>query len=277
LGSDLDEGNFGNPTMTNIMLHNGELTYAEVLGDRFAERVQTTINFAFNSAVLDEQARAILREQAAFIRHFPEVRFTVYGHTDLVGSRAYNHRLGLRRARAAVNYIVSQGVRPLAAAGAGVARRAGSCRRHGDGRTPQPPHGDRGDGLRSVASAGAGRRIRPDRLPHVHRRGRRRVKRHAQRPPDTTTESKGPATRALFLCAPLCVRAAVGNTWRNVNVIPFFGPIVALFYGQFRLRSDPCGPCGLSNRRRESGEGTYLFDRRDKNTRETGTEWETEE
>jgi peptidoglycan-associated lipoprotein len=63
--------------MTNIMLHNGELTYAEVLGERFAEQVPTTINFAFNSAVLDEQARAILREQAAFIRHFPEVRFTV--------------------------------------------------------------------------------------------------------------------------------------------------------------------------------------------------------
>ncbi len=110
LGSHLDEGNFGNPTMTNIMLHNGELSYAEVLGDRFAERVQTTINFAFNSAELDEQARAVLREQAAFIRHFPEVRFTVYGHTDLVGSRAYNQALGLRRARAAVNYIVSQGV-----------------------------------------------------------------------------------------------------------------------------------------------------------------------
>jgi peptidoglycan-associated lipoprotein len=110
LGSHLDEGNFGNPTMTNIMLHNGELTYAEVLGDRFAEQVETTITFAFNSAVLDEQARAILREQAAFIRHFPEVRFTVYGHTDLVGSQAYNQSLGLRRARAAVNYIVSQGV-----------------------------------------------------------------------------------------------------------------------------------------------------------------------
>ncbi|MDG4648244.1 OmpA family protein [Roseibacterium sp. SDUM158017] len=110
LGSELDEGGFGNPTMSNIMLQNGELTYAEVLGERFAERVPTTINFAFNSAMLDAEARAILTEQAAFIRHFPEVRFTVYGHTDLVGSQAYNYRLGLRRAQAAVNFIVSQGV-----------------------------------------------------------------------------------------------------------------------------------------------------------------------
>jgi peptidoglycan-associated lipoprotein len=110
LGSDLDEGGFGNPTMDNIMLHNGELSYAEVLNDRFTESVPATITFAFNSAVLDEQARAALREQAAFIRHFPEVHFTVYGHTDLVGSQAYNYNLGLRRAHAAVNYIVSQGV-----------------------------------------------------------------------------------------------------------------------------------------------------------------------
>lgn len=110
LGSHLDEGNFGNPTMNNIMLHNGELTYAEALNERFSTAVEPTINFAFNSAELDATAQAILMEQAAFIRHFPEVQFTVYGHTDLVGSRAYNHRLGLARARAAVNFIVAQGV-----------------------------------------------------------------------------------------------------------------------------------------------------------------------
>lgn len=109
-GSQLDEGGFGNPTMNNILIHNGELSYAEVLGDRFAESVPTTVNFAFNSAVLTPEAQAVLRQQASFIRNFPEVRFSVFGHTDLVGSRAFNQRLGQRRARAAVNYLVSQGV-----------------------------------------------------------------------------------------------------------------------------------------------------------------------
>lgn len=109
-GSQIDEGGFGNPTMNNALYHTGRLQYAEVLGQRFAQEVPTTINFAFNSAELDPEARAILQQQAAFIRNFPEVRFSVYGHTDLVGSAAYNHRLGLRRARAAVNYLVSLGV-----------------------------------------------------------------------------------------------------------------------------------------------------------------------
>jgi outer membrane protein OmpA-like peptidoglycan-associated protein len=72
--------------------------------------VPDTITFEFDSAVLDASAQAILRQQADWIRQFPEVRFRVYGHTDLVGSDAYNQRLGLRRAQAAVNYLVSQGI-----------------------------------------------------------------------------------------------------------------------------------------------------------------------
>jgi peptidoglycan-associated lipoprotein len=54
--------------------------------------------------------RAILRQQATWIQQFPEVRFRVYGHTDLVGSAAYNQALGLRRAQAAVRFLESQGI-----------------------------------------------------------------------------------------------------------------------------------------------------------------------
>ncbi|WP_439136666.1 OmpA family protein [Roseicyclus sp.] len=110
LGTQIDEGGFGNPTMNNILYHTGERDYVTVLADRFAAEVPTTITFAFNSATLEPEARAILRQQADFIRNFPEARFSVYGHTDLVGSQSYNQQLGLRRARAVVDFLVSQGV-----------------------------------------------------------------------------------------------------------------------------------------------------------------------
>jgi len=110
VGSRIDEGGFGNPTMNNILYHSGERDFVEVLADRFAAEVPTTITFAFNSATIDPEARAVLRQQAAFIRNFPEARFSVYGHTDLVGSEGYNQRLGLRRARAVVDVLVSEGV-----------------------------------------------------------------------------------------------------------------------------------------------------------------------
>jgi outer membrane protein OmpA-like peptidoglycan-associated protein len=109
-GSVVDGGAFGDATMNNQLIQTGQLNYAVSLSNRFAKEVKTTVNFAFNSAELDEEARTALREQAKWIRQFPEIRFTVYGHTDKVGSNAYNKRLGLKRARAAVNYLVSQGV-----------------------------------------------------------------------------------------------------------------------------------------------------------------------
>lgn len=109
-GSLVDNGNFGNANMQNTLVMTGEAGYVHSLGNRFASEVQTTVNFAFGSSQLDAGARDTLREQAAWIRQFPEVRFKVYGHTDAVGSNGYNKRLGQRRANAVVGYLTSQGI-----------------------------------------------------------------------------------------------------------------------------------------------------------------------
>ncbi|GAA6163852.1 OmpA family protein [Pelagimonas sp. KU-00592-HH] len=109
-GRELDAGNFGYATANNTGIHSGEIQYTINLANRFADEVTPTVTFAFDSAQLDGDARAILRQQAGWIRQFPEVRFRVYGHTDAVGSNAYNKRLGMRRARAVVSYLASQGI-----------------------------------------------------------------------------------------------------------------------------------------------------------------------
>lgn len=101
---------FGNATMNNTLVQSGERGYVLDLANRFASEVDSTVNFAFNSAALDDAARATLSQQAHWIRQFPEVRFRVFGHTDLVGSNAYNQRLGMRRAQAVVSYLVAHGV-----------------------------------------------------------------------------------------------------------------------------------------------------------------------
>ncbi|WP_278921340.1 OmpA family protein [Pseudophaeobacter profundi] len=109
-GEPLDESLLGASTRNNAAMMSGEDAYAIQLATRFAEEVPTTINFAFDDARLDGEARAVLDRQASWIKQFPEVRFRVYGHTDSVGSSSYNKRLGLRRARAAVNHLVSRGI-----------------------------------------------------------------------------------------------------------------------------------------------------------------------
>ena len=110
VGSEVDEGAFGTPTMVNSMAMMGEGQATEFLGTRFNAEVPTVVTFAFNSDVLTPQAQQVLATQAVWIKKFPEVKFSVYGHTDLVGSESYNKGLGLRRAQAAVNYLVSQGI-----------------------------------------------------------------------------------------------------------------------------------------------------------------------
>ncbi len=110
VGSNSSEATFGTAVAQNSALNRGAEGYRLDLDRRFAAEVNTMVNFEFNSANLDAVAQSTLREQASFIRQFPEVRFKVYGHTDLVGSNAYNRSLGLRRANAVVNYLVAQGI-----------------------------------------------------------------------------------------------------------------------------------------------------------------------
>lgn len=109
-GHTVDGGNFGNATMNNTQVMNGDRQWAVQLAHRFAAEVPTMVTFDFNSAQLDAAARQTLDQQAHWIKQFPEVRFRVYGHTDAVGSSSYNKRLGQRRANAVVSYLTSRGI-----------------------------------------------------------------------------------------------------------------------------------------------------------------------
>ena len=109
-GSGIDEGGFGNATMHNTMLHSGQISLAQVMSRRFHAEVPSMVNFAFDSAALDQKAMDILAMQAHWMKQFPELRYKIYGHTDAVGSAAYNHRLGQRRANAVKRALVRLGV-----------------------------------------------------------------------------------------------------------------------------------------------------------------------
>ncbi|NPD15285.1 OmpA family protein [Xinfangfangia sp. D13-10-4-6] len=110
MGAQLEGGAFGNATMNNSLIQSGQMDYTIALAQRFAAEVPDTVNFAFNSSQLTPEAMAILDKQANFIRQFPEVRFKVFGHTDLVGGQGFNKTLGKKRADAVVAYLVQRGV-----------------------------------------------------------------------------------------------------------------------------------------------------------------------
>jgi len=80
------------------------------LSDSFKAEAPAVVFFDFDKDNVDSEASAILRQQAEWLKANPEARILLDGHTDAVGSNAYNQDLGLRRARAVEQYLVSLGV-----------------------------------------------------------------------------------------------------------------------------------------------------------------------
>ena len=61
---------------------------------------------------LTPEARETLRRQAAWLASYRSARILVAGNCDERGTREYNLALGARRANAARDYLISQGVDP---------------------------------------------------------------------------------------------------------------------------------------------------------------------
>ncbi|HIQ40433.1 MAG TPA: OmpA family protein [Sulfurivirga caldicuralii] len=66
--------------------------------------------FKTNSAELNDDAFGKLDLIVEYMKKYPAKRIVMEGHTDNVGSEAYNKTLSERRAQAVKNYLVSQGI-----------------------------------------------------------------------------------------------------------------------------------------------------------------------
>lgn len=112
-GSDLRDPEYGVANRANfaaqVAYTLGEQRLID-LGRDFAANTTDTVTFAFDSAVVDESARAAIDTQIAWLKKNKNIRMTIVGHTDLVGSKRYNYGLGLRRARAVLRYMNSKGI-----------------------------------------------------------------------------------------------------------------------------------------------------------------------
>lgn len=97
---------------TSVRSSSGGMTREQLidLNVKFQREVVHFVNFDFDKDALRPDSRRILDQQAAWIRQYPDLHFSVFGHTDLVGSQDYNFDLAKRRADAVVNYLIARGV-----------------------------------------------------------------------------------------------------------------------------------------------------------------------
>jgi len=75
-----------------------------------AKGVLADLFFAYDSAELDADARAILQKNTDYLKRWASTKVLIEGHADARGTSEYNLALGDRRASAAKDYVVSLGI-----------------------------------------------------------------------------------------------------------------------------------------------------------------------
>ncbi len=70
------------------------------------------VNFDNDNASLRFDAMIILNLDVLKLKQYPDIKLEVGGHTDSRNTEEYNMDLGQRRAKAVVDYLVSQGIDP---------------------------------------------------------------------------------------------------------------------------------------------------------------------
>jgi len=91
-----------------------ELTIKGAKVERVGEGIQVTFDsgllYDFDSDVVRPEARVNLHELAVSLEKYPGSDLLILGHTDQLGSVAYNQGLSERRANSGATYLMSQGV-----------------------------------------------------------------------------------------------------------------------------------------------------------------------
>ncbi len=80
--------------------------------EKGAKFVLNNIFFDFNSAELKPESKLELNRLVKFLKEHSNIRITVAGHTDIIGTEEYNQKLSERRAKAVADYLIRNGIDP---------------------------------------------------------------------------------------------------------------------------------------------------------------------
>lgn len=89
-----------------------EETVGQAAKSSAPESALATVYFDFDSAVLTQASRDILDKNAGILQKNDTMKIKIEGNCDERGSDEYNLALGERRAKSAMNYLVTLGVKP---------------------------------------------------------------------------------------------------------------------------------------------------------------------
>ena len=90
----------------------GELEVERVREDLLKMTLASEASFDFNKSNIKPAFHPSLDKLATVMNKYNRSEITIIGHTDSVGSNAYNQNLSVERARSVKDYLLSRGVTP---------------------------------------------------------------------------------------------------------------------------------------------------------------------
>jgi peptidoglycan-associated lipoprotein len=75
-----------------------------------APAVLQPVHFDFNRALIEAEAREIMKANAEWLKAHPQTKVRIEGNCDERGTREYNQTLGQRRAANAKKYLTDMGI-----------------------------------------------------------------------------------------------------------------------------------------------------------------------
>ncbi len=99
-----------NTTDLNANTGPGTTNYVAGSAEDFQNNVGDRVFFVEDQSTLSPEAQETLRKQAEWLQQYPGVMVQVEGHADERGTREYNIALSARRATAAREFLIAQGV-----------------------------------------------------------------------------------------------------------------------------------------------------------------------
>ncbi len=92
-------------TLNEADIQNRELSLDPCGSDCGAIPGLSTVNFAYDSSTLTEEAKSILAQNANWLKANTNTSIQIEGHCDSKGSDEYNRSLGARRAEVVKAYL----------------------------------------------------------------------------------------------------------------------------------------------------------------------------
>jgi len=68
------------------------------------------VNFKFDSYILLPNSEDILNKLFTYLKNNPEIKISIEGHTDDIGTEQYNNELSINRAKSVYNWLIIKGI-----------------------------------------------------------------------------------------------------------------------------------------------------------------------